>query len=147
MARVVAPRARDHRDFPPRFFDRDLHNAGMLIGVQHRAFPGRPARNQKVDSFLDLPPNQAAQGLRIERTACQERRNQSRAATAKLIQSHRQHLLWEFQNTSFFNKRTDEKAGFRPQRLATNFRGVWMTPRQHFGKRPNCLREGQAAEV
>ena len=47
--------------------------------------------------------------MRIERTARLERGDQSCAATTKLIQFHRQHLLLEFQNTSFSGERTDEK--------------------------------------
>ena len=131
-ARVVAAGARDNRNLAAGLLQRKLDDAGMLLGGQHRAFSGRPTGNQKIDSRLQLAADQAAQSRLVERVLRLERSDQSRAATAKLIQFHIQHLLQSFRIPHF-----PARVGTKNSRIQVSLQNVAC-----YCMRPACGEKG-----
>src|SRR5260370_20162218 len=80
---VVTAGPREDRYVALSQFDSDLHDAEMLLACECGALAGSAARNEKVDACLDLPLDQMAQRLFVERTVFPKWGNKSRAGSSK----------------------------------------------------------------
>src|SRR5713101_5784903 len=80
---VVAAGAREDGYLALSQFDIDLHDAEMLLACECRALAGSAAWNEEVDACLDLPLDQLAQRLFVERTVFPKWGNKSRPGSNK----------------------------------------------------------------
>ena len=79
--RVVSAGAGEHRHPPGGFLDDELHDADALVFRQRRTLARRPARDEKVDTGVDLAPREAPDARFVDRTLARERRHQCRSAS------------------------------------------------------------------
>src|SRR5260370_23121953 len=110
LSGVVASRARHHRNLAVRFLQRDFHDAPALVVRQRWAFSGRAARDEEMDSGLDLPPHQPAQSSFVEREITLKWRNQRRTATCE-------HDVSPYRSSAFLNPYSASHHGFSPVHL------------------------------
>ena len=85
LARTVAARASEHRNFAFSLFERDLDDAQMLVARQRGTFARRAAGHQKIDARFDLAADQTPQRGLIERQVSPKRSDQRRTASCKHI--------------------------------------------------------------
>src|SRR4051812_3526474 len=78
----VAATARDYRNPAIRDLHRMVDDLAMLVAAESRAFPGRPAGNQRVRSFRNLPLDELAECV-LHDTPAREWRDQRRNRAEK----------------------------------------------------------------
>ncbi len=74
LGRRVATRAGDHRNAPARRFHCDLDQLAVLARCHRRRFAGGAHRNDRTRTLRNMPIDQAAIGVEVERTVFVHRR-------------------------------------------------------------------------
>jgi predicted protein tyrosine phosphatase len=83
FVRVVAAGAGQHRHASARLAHDQFDDAHLLLVGERRHFPGRAARNQEMDTGVNLPLREPRHTRFIERAVAPEGRDQRGAATGK----------------------------------------------------------------